>query len=80
MSKSTQAQRVLEYIEQFGSITQIDAIQDLGVMRLAARIADLRQLGYSICSTTETVKNRYGDTCYVKRYFLHFEEGEAVEG
>ena len=33
MSKSTQAQRVLEYIEQFGSITQIDAIQDLGVMR-----------------------------------------------
>lgn len=80
MSKSTQAQRVLEHMERFGSITQIEAIQHLGVMRLAARIADLRQLGYPICSTTETVKNRYGDTCYVKRYFLHFEEGDAVEG
>ena len=80
MSKSTQAQRVLEYIEQFGSITQIEAIQDLGVMRLAARIADLKQQGYPICSTTEAVKNRYGKTCHVKRYSMHFEEGDAVEG
>ena len=35
--KTTQAQRVLDYIDEFGSITQLDALKDLGVMRLASR-------------------------------------------
>ena len=43
--KPTQNQRILDYIERFGSITQLDALKDLGVMRLASRISDLRRLG-----------------------------------
>ena len=66
--KPTQAQRVLEYMRQFGSITQFDAFRDLGVMRLASRISDLRRDGYDIASDMEAVKNRYGETCYIKRY------------
>lgn len=66
--KPTQAQRVLEYMRQFGSITQLDALRDLGVMRLASRISDLRRDGYDIVSNTEAVKNRYGETCHIKRY------------
>jgi len=31
-SRPTQAQRVLDYIEQFGSITQYEALKDLGIM------------------------------------------------
>ena len=73
--KATQAERVLEYIEQFGSITQLDALQDLGVMRLASRISDLKKLGYPIASDVEAVKNRYGENCYIKRYSL--QKGEA---
>ena len=68
--KHTQNQRVLAYIIMFGSINQIDALRDLGVMRLASRISDIRKQGYSIVSTVETVKNRFGETCHVKRYAL----------
>lgn len=72
--KPTQNERILEYIEQFGSITQIDALQDIGCMRLASRISDLRRLGYNIVSEIITVKNRYGETCHIKRYKFGEEE------
>lgn len=70
MSKATQAQRVLDYIDEFGSITQIEALNDLGVMRLASRISDLKKQGYPITSTVEAVNNRYGEKCHIKRYSL----------
>lgn len=69
-SKPTQNQRILQYIDEFGSITQLEALKDLGVMRLASRISDLRKQGYPIESTVETVKNRWGEPCYIKRYSL----------
>ena len=69
-SKPTQAQRVLDYINEFGSITQIEALKDLGVMRLASRISDLRRNGHNIKSETEVVKNRWGEKCHIKRYRL----------
>lgn len=68
--KPTQNQRILDYIEEFGSITQLDALNDLGVMRLASRISDLRRLGHPIVSTVEAVENRYGEKCRIKRYSL----------
>ena len=69
-SKPTQNQRILDYIREFGSITQLDALKDLGVMRLASRISDLRKQGYPIVSKVEPVPNRYGETCRIKRYSL----------
>lgn len=66
----TQNDRVLRYIREFGSITQLEALQDLGVMRLASRVSDLRRQGVKIVSKTEAVKNRYGETCHIKRYSL----------
>lgn len=68
--KATQSERVLGYIEKFGSITQYEAMQDLGVMRLASRISDLKKLGHPITSESVPVKNRFGEVCYVKRYSL----------
>lgn len=68
--KATQAERILTYINEFGSITQIEALTDLGVMRLASRISDLKRQGYPITSNVEAVKNRYGEKCYIKRYSM----------
>lgn len=68
--KPTQAQRILDYINEFGSITQIDALRDLGCMRLASRISELRKQGIAIVSKTEAVNNRYGEKCYIKRYMV----------
>lgn len=70
MSKATQTERILDYIDEFGSITQIEALRDLGIMRLASRISDLKKQGYPIRSEIETVKNRYGENCHIKRYGL----------
>ena len=71
--KPSQNQRILDYIEQFGSITQLDALKDLGCMRLASRISDLKRMGYPITSEIETVENRFGEKCHIKRYRI--EEG-----
>lgn len=69
-SKPTQNERVVQYIKDFGSITQLDAIQDLGVMRLASRVSDLRKQGVPIVSKYEKVKNRYGEETQIKRYSI----------
>ena len=66
--KSTQNQRILDYIAEFGSITQLEALQDIGCMRLASRISDLRRQGYDIISERVAVNNRYGERSYIKRY------------
>lgn len=75
-SKPTQAQRVLAYIEEFGSISQIEALRDLGVMRLASRVSELRKQGHKIVSKTVKVKNRWGENCHIKRYGLQSLTGD----
>ena len=65
-----QAERILKYINDFGSITSLQAMQDLGVMRLASRITDLKQAGYEIDSEYVHSKNRYGEPMKYKRYYM----------
>lgn len=69
-TNKTQNERILSYIEEHGSITQLEAINDLGVMRLASRISDLKRKGYNIISENVTVKNRFDEKCRVKRYSI----------
>ena len=66
----TQNERILSYIEEHGSITQLEALNDLGVMRLASRISDLKRKGYNIISENVTVKNRFDEKCSIKRYSI----------
>jgi hypothetical protein len=66
----TQNQRILDYLDRYGSITQLDAWKDIGVMRLASRVSDLRRRGYPIASEMVEVKNRYGEKCRIKRYSM----------
>ena len=68
--KQTQAERIIDYMREFGGITQLEALRDLGVMRLASRISDLRKQGIPIDDTVIPVKNRYEETCYIKRYSI----------
>lgn len=71
-SKPTQCEQIKKYMNDFGSITQLDAMRDLGVMRLASRISEMKKSGVAICSRMETGKNRYGENITYKRYY--FEE------
>lgn len=66
----TQAQKIVEYINRFGSITTMEAFMDLGIARLASRIYDLKCEGYHIESDTVTKKNRYGEEVRYSRYWI----------
>lgn len=66
----TQCERVLDYMRRFGSITSAEAMMDLGVYRLAARVSDLRDSGHNIKAVTESGKNRFGEKTSYKRYSL----------
>ena len=70
MSKPTQNERVLQYMIDFGSITQLEALQNFGCMRLASRISDLRKKGYHIESKMVHDKNRYDENISYARYNL----------
>jgi hypothetical protein len=73
--KPTQNERILAYIAEHGSITQLEAMNECGIMRLASRISDLKRQGYAIASDIETVKNRFGEKCHIKRYRMAGDEG-----
>ena len=66
----TQTERIMRHLNDYGSITSLEAINEYGILRLASRISDLKKLGYPITSNVEAVKNRYDETCYIKRYSL----------
>ena len=70
----TQCEKVLEYMKGFGSITPLEAMQDIGCMRLAARIADLREQGHPIGRRMKTSKNRYGRDVTFAEYYLIMED------
>lgn len=68
--KATQCERILNYIEENGSITQLDALREFGCMRLASRISDLKRQGVPVIRKMETSKNRYGEPVSYARYSL----------
>ena len=69
-TKITQCERIIDYIMQFGSISSFEAFSDLGIVRLASRIHDLKKQGYEFKSEIRTRKNRYGETVAFKVYRL----------
>lgn len=73
----SQKKIVLDYIEEFGSITPIDAFRDLGVTRLAAKVFELKKDGHDIDKVIETGKNRFGNLTRYARY--SFGKGEINE-
>ena len=74
--RPTQCERVIRYIKDFGSITTLEAFVELGIVRLGARISELRKGGTIIIGKNETVKNRYGEPCRIKRYYLKGDTDE----
>jgi len=71
-----QTERVLDYMRRHGSITTLDAILDLGVLRLASRISELKKDGYTIKRDWVKVKNRFGEECSILRYSLDMDKPE----
>ena len=71
--KETQCQRILKYLHRFGSITSALAMADLGCMRLASRINDLKKMGIPIKKRTAVAINRYGERVHFAEYYIEEE-------
>lgn len=66
----TQAEKILRHMQDYGSITQLEAMQDYGIMRLASRISDLKKAGFIISSRRVKGTNRYGEPTFYSIYTL----------
>lgn len=66
----TQCEKILRHMQDYGSITQAEAMTEYGCYRLAVRIADLKRAGYSVDSRMECGENRYGEKISYARYSL----------
>ena len=64
----TQKEAIIKYLDDFGSISSMEAFADLGITRLAARISDLKKDGLRFNVRTIKSVNRYGKAVYFARY------------
>ena len=70
MARKTQTDAVLEWLQTGAGITSLDAFKELGVTRLSAIIFNLRRQGYDIEAENVRVRNRFGNTVTVAKYYL----------
>lgn len=69
--KPTQADKILRHLQDFGSITSLEAMQDYGIMRLASRIHELKAArNIPISVHHASGRNRYGETTTYAVYTL----------
>jgi hypothetical protein len=64
----TQREAILQYIEEFGSITPMQAFSDLGITKLATRISEMRKDGMTFNIEMVSTKNRYGKSVSYAKY------------
>lgn len=67
----SQETRLLEYLKTHDAgIKPLEALQELGIYRLSARIKDLRDHGYNIVTNKVGVETAHGGTAWVAEYRL----------
>ncbi len=72
-----QTERIRAYLESHYCITPKQAMDDLGIYRLGARIYDLKKEGVPIKSGWLKTKNRYGEKTRVRMYWIAGKPEEA---
>lgn len=77
MTKPTTQAGVVLAALRIGSLTSMQAFEEFGITRLAARVDELRKAGFSIKTEMMHTTNRLGGHCNYARYHL---ESEANNG
>ena len=65
---TNQQLHILWYIDSFGSITPMEAFNELGITKLATRISEMRVLGIQFDQDYEGRINRFGKKVRYMRY------------
>lgn len=71
MKRTNKHTQVLDHLQQYGTITSWQAIQQYGATRLASIICNLRKRGYDIDTVTIMDKDRNGNVCQYAKYVLN---------
>lgn len=66
----TQKARLMNYFRTGKKITSLEALTELGIYRLSARLSELESSGIPISREGTKVVNRYGEEVYIKRYWI----------
>ena len=67
---SNQKNRVLNHLQDGKFLNQLVATNEYGILRLPARICELRQDGHFIKTIMRDVRNRFGEKTRVAAYVL----------
>lgn len=65
-----QGEKIIQYCHDFGSISPMEAFNDLGITKLATRVSELSRAGIEFEKKFVKTKNRYGEPVYYMRYSL----------
>ena len=63
-------ERIIEYMQECGSITCKECERQIGTTELRRRIRDIKDMGYEIGDVWEDGENRVGVKTRYKRYFI----------
>lgn len=66
----SQVQKILDFANQHGSITNYDAVYRLGILSPTRRICDIKALGYTVTKQREGIISADGEKKSVVRYFI----------
>lgn len=70
MKRASQKDRILDYLEHIGGITQYTALQQGFGLRLASRVCELRKYGWLIKDRWIEYKNAFDETVRFKEYYI----------
>lgn len=76
--RKSQSKVVLQHLQSGKELSQLEATEKYGILRLGAIIFNLRRDGHKITSRLEHKPNRYGNTSNYAVYKLIQEENNNV--
>lgn len=65
----SQCKKIMNYLDVHGSITPMDAFNDLYITKLATRISEMIREGYKVDKVMEQRVNSDGETVRYMRYY-----------
>ena len=63
-----QHERILQFMDEHGSITPMEAFSELGITKLSTRVGEMIESGISIEKHREKGRNRFGEKVNYMRY------------
>ena len=70
ITKNSQAGRLLLYLQSGKKITRLEALKELGILELSARLWQLKSHGFIINKEPKTIINRFNEKIRVIEYSL----------